>query len=211
MTRSLILEARTGICGSGLTNNRRLPRTFVWSSGLTNTVYTNWANGQPDNICGTANYTFMLGATNRPGLWTLANNNGFTCAQPADQPTGLRRRRGGQPPAQRRAVLDFRHQHAGHDERGVRQQQRLPLREPRGRQQCRARNLFRAGIDPVQHLSARRAHLQHELRAWRCCITTAPMWPRRTSACSFPKTGGDVLLGKDMSLADEQLLRREDG
>lgn len=58
--------------------------TFGYSSGLTNVVYTNWANGQPD-ICGgnPANYTFMLGDTNQAGLWTLADNNGFTCGSTA--------------------------------------------------------------------------------------------------------------------------------
>ena len=69
----------------GLTNSYNgIKFTFGWSSGLTNVVYTNWANGQPDNSCSgnPANYTFMLGDTNRSGLWTLANNNGFTCAQP---------------------------------------------------------------------------------------------------------------------------------
>ena len=65
----------------GLTNGA--PGKFGWSSGLTSIVYTNWANGQPDNTCGTANYTFILSNTNTPGLWTLANNNGFTCDNPA--------------------------------------------------------------------------------------------------------------------------------
>lgn len=62
----------------GLTNN--LPATFAWSSGLTNVVYTNWFGGQPTNCDGQHNYTFMFGATNaQPGLWTLANTNGFIC------------------------------------------------------------------------------------------------------------------------------------
>ncbi len=68
----------------GLTNSYNgTTFTFGYSSGLTNVVYTNWANSQPDNTCGTANYTFMFANTNTPGLWTLADNNGFTCASPA--------------------------------------------------------------------------------------------------------------------------------
>jgi subtilisin-like proprotein convertase family protein len=54
--------------------------TFGCSSGLTNVLYANWANGQPTNSCGTANYTLMLGSTNAPGLWTLANNNEVDCS-----------------------------------------------------------------------------------------------------------------------------------
>ena len=56
--------------------------TFGYSSGLTNVFYTNWANyyGQPDNTCGTASYTLMLGTTNTPGLWTLTDNQGKDCS-----------------------------------------------------------------------------------------------------------------------------------
>jgi subtilisin-like proprotein convertase family protein len=54
--------------------------TNGWVSGEAAVLYTNWANGQPANSCGTANYTFMLGSTNAPGLWTLANNNEVDCS-----------------------------------------------------------------------------------------------------------------------------------
>jgi subtilisin-like proprotein convertase family protein len=65
----------------GLTNSYDGTKfTFGYSSGLTNVFYANWANGQPTNNCGTANYTFMLGSTNAPGLWTLANNNEVNCS-----------------------------------------------------------------------------------------------------------------------------------
>jgi len=70
----------------GLTNNLPPPGIFGWSSGLTNLVYTNWANGQPDNSCVTANYTFIRGNTNAPGLWTLADNNGFICGSTTNSP-----------------------------------------------------------------------------------------------------------------------------
>ena len=71
----------------GLTNTYNgTTFTFGYSSGLTNVVYTNWANfnGQPNNTCGTANYTFIINNTNTPGLWTLADNNGFTCDNPTE-------------------------------------------------------------------------------------------------------------------------------
>ena len=64
----------------GLTNNLGTVPIYSWSSGLTNFTYTNWLSGQPNNTCGTAQYTGMLGATNaQPGLWVLANDNGFIC------------------------------------------------------------------------------------------------------------------------------------
>lgn len=60
----------------GLTNLNEADYGFV--SGLTNIAYTNWMSFQPTNENGTRNYTFMYGGTNRfPGLWVLANNNGF--------------------------------------------------------------------------------------------------------------------------------------
>jgi subtilisin-like proprotein convertase family protein len=62
----------------GLTNS--LGTKFGWSSGLTNVTYTNWLSGQPLNCDGKRNYTFMRGATNSPsGLWVLADTNGFVC------------------------------------------------------------------------------------------------------------------------------------
>ncbi|HEU6449022.1 MAG TPA: S8 family serine peptidase [Verrucomicrobiae bacterium] len=64
----------------GLTNFNATQ--FGYVSGLTNVVYTNWATGQPTN-CGDANYTFISGNTNFFGLWFLSDSNGFTCAAPA--------------------------------------------------------------------------------------------------------------------------------
>ena len=61
----------------GLTNG---PTTFAYSSGLTNVAYTNWLGGQPTNCDGTRNYAFMFGTTNEyAGNWALANNNGIMC------------------------------------------------------------------------------------------------------------------------------------
>ena len=60
----------------GLTN---LAQTnFKWVSGQTNS-YTNWLSGQPLNNKPTVwNYTFIRGITNSPsGLWVCANTNGF--------------------------------------------------------------------------------------------------------------------------------------
>ena len=57
---------------------------FGWSSGLTNIAYTNWLSGQPLNNNGTVrNYTFIRGVTNSPsGLWVCADNKGFTQTAP---------------------------------------------------------------------------------------------------------------------------------
>jgi subtilisin-like proprotein convertase family protein len=63
----------------GLTNNtvsQGIPGIFRWSSGQTNS-YTNWMAGQPLNTDSTRKYTFIRGATNLPsGLWVCANNSG---------------------------------------------------------------------------------------------------------------------------------------
>jgi alpha-tubulin suppressor-like RCC1 family protein/subtilisin-like proprotein convertase family protein/sugar lactone lactonase YvrE len=54
--------------------------SFGYSSGVTNASYFNWLSLQPNNSCLDANYTFMYGNTNAyPGLWTLANDQGFPC------------------------------------------------------------------------------------------------------------------------------------
>jgi subtilisin-like proprotein convertase family protein len=68
----------------GLTN--RTATIFGWSSGQTNS-YTNWFPGQPLNNSvaapATRNYTFIRGYTNSPsGLWVCADNNGFTQSAP---------------------------------------------------------------------------------------------------------------------------------
>jgi len=61
----------------GLTNDSAT--TFGWSNGDA-TNYFNWLSGQPLNSNGTTrNYTFIRGTTNAPsGLWLCANNNGYT-------------------------------------------------------------------------------------------------------------------------------------
>ena len=67
-------------------NDAVKPGTFVYSSGLTNVVYTNWAAGQPDELCngGTEHYVAIVTATNaESGLWVVANNNGLSCTTPA--------------------------------------------------------------------------------------------------------------------------------
>ena len=71
----------------GLTNNQAT--SFGWISGLTNITYTNWLASQPFSIGNTRPYSFMYGGTNltatnlTPGLWTLADNNGFVQGSPA--------------------------------------------------------------------------------------------------------------------------------
>jgi subtilisin-like proprotein convertase family protein len=71
----------------GLTNGALGKLPFTWSSGQANVVYTNWAPAGPVN-CGGSLYTAILGPTNAyPGLWVLENNtgnnnNGVTCGVP---------------------------------------------------------------------------------------------------------------------------------
>ena len=65
----------------GLTNNA--PGVWVYSSGVTNSSYFNWATNQPDNCNGNQEYAAIMTATNaESGLWKLADNNGTTCAPP---------------------------------------------------------------------------------------------------------------------------------
>ncbi len=65
----------------GLTNNA--PGVWVYSSGVTNSSYFNWATNQPDNCNGNQEYAAIMTATNaESGLWELADNNGTTCAPP---------------------------------------------------------------------------------------------------------------------------------
>ena len=63
----------------GLTNGTGI-FSLAYSSGLTNIVYTNWLGGQPTDCDGTRNFTFMLAPTNEyAGNWALANNDGIMC------------------------------------------------------------------------------------------------------------------------------------
>jgi subtilisin-like proprotein convertase family protein len=63
---------------------------YGYSSGDTNVAYTNWMDLQPTNCDGTRNYTLIFSPTNYlysptnsyPGLWALANNAGFVCGSP---------------------------------------------------------------------------------------------------------------------------------
>jgi subtilisin-like proprotein convertase family protein len=74
----------------GLTNSTAPNTNFVWSTGAGSPVYTNWGVGQPTN-CPTAHYVAILGATNGlPGLWTVLDNNGLTCGgSPTNKPFGV--------------------------------------------------------------------------------------------------------------------------
>jgi subtilisin-like proprotein convertase family protein len=65
-------------------NDTNTPFKFVYSSGLTNVTYANWATGQPLNCNGNEFYTAIITATNAlSGLWVLAANNGVSCTTPA--------------------------------------------------------------------------------------------------------------------------------
>ncbi|HTX21011.1 MAG TPA: LamG-like jellyroll fold domain-containing protein [Candidatus Aquilonibacter sp.] len=65
-------------------NDAANPGTFVYSSGLTNVTYTDWATGQPDECNGNEHYVAIVTATNAlSGLWVVADNNGVSCTTPA--------------------------------------------------------------------------------------------------------------------------------
>jgi subtilisin-like proprotein convertase family protein/sugar lactone lactonase YvrE len=67
----------------GLTNMNL--SAYGWVDGNTNVSYTNWMFLQPSNFDGTRSYTLIFSPTNYlysptnsyPGLWALADNNGF--------------------------------------------------------------------------------------------------------------------------------------
>ncbi len=66
----------------GLTNSTQTGfNNIAYSSGLTNVSYTNWLFMQPTNCSDpTRNYAFMFGVTNEyAGLWALADNKGVMC------------------------------------------------------------------------------------------------------------------------------------
>ncbi|HEX4264762.1 MAG TPA: LamG-like jellyroll fold domain-containing protein [Verrucomicrobiae bacterium] len=74
----------------GLTNSSPTGTNLIWSTGVSNVVYTNWAAGEPTNCSGKAIYTAILGPTNAlPGLWTVLDNNGVTCGGTTNKPFGV--------------------------------------------------------------------------------------------------------------------------
>ena len=76
----------------GLTNNIPAnPTNYIWASGTTNTSYFNWLTNQPNLCTGKENFTAMLGSTNaQPGLWVETDINGLSCTFPVtNQPFGV--------------------------------------------------------------------------------------------------------------------------
>jgi subtilisin-like proprotein convertase family protein len=72
----------------GLTNSTGHP-AFIWSTGAS-PGYTDWGLGQPTNCSGLPGYTAILGPTNAlPGLWAVLNNNGVDCAGVSNAPFGV--------------------------------------------------------------------------------------------------------------------------
>jgi subtilisin-like proprotein convertase family protein len=68
----------------GLNDTNNTPLTFTYSSGETNIAYTNWAAGQPNECTGNEHYVAIITATNAlSGLWVVAANNGVSCTTPA--------------------------------------------------------------------------------------------------------------------------------
>lgn len=56
---------------------------FSWTSGETNLFYTNWVSGQPFNCTPSSLHVAIINPTNsQPGLWTLADDFGTTCWPP---------------------------------------------------------------------------------------------------------------------------------
>jgi subtilisin-like proprotein convertase family protein len=74
----------------GLTNNPASGNSnFFWSTG-SSLVYANWGLNQPTNCSPAPGYVAILGPTNAlPGLWAVLNNNGFDCSATANAPFGV--------------------------------------------------------------------------------------------------------------------------
>ncbi len=73
----------------GLTNATGTASNFVWSTGNSNIVYTNWAFGEPTN-CPNSGFVAILGPTNvLPGLWTVLNDQGIDCGGVTNKPFGV--------------------------------------------------------------------------------------------------------------------------
>lgn len=72
----------------GLTNNPGTPNYF-WSTGNPMT-YADWGLGEPTNCPGIQGYVAILGPTNAlPGLWSVLDNNGVDCAGVSNAPFGV--------------------------------------------------------------------------------------------------------------------------
>ena len=65
----------------GLTNSgATIAGPYIYSTGLTNITYTDWGTNQPGNCSGNQSYVGIFTATNAvSGLWELADNIGTTC------------------------------------------------------------------------------------------------------------------------------------
>lgn len=73
----------------GLTNASLGGANFIWSTGNSSLVYTNWAANEPTN-CGAGGYVAILGPTNAlPGLWVSLDNNGVNCTGVTNAPFGV--------------------------------------------------------------------------------------------------------------------------
>jgi len=63
---------------------------FSWSTGNPLVGYSNWGLGEPTNCGGNPGFVAILGPTNAlPGLWSVLDNNGVDCAGVSNAPFGV--------------------------------------------------------------------------------------------------------------------------
>jgi subtilisin-like proprotein convertase family protein len=174
----------------GLTNGIAPNNTFVWSTGAGAPVYTNWAFGQPTN-CASSHYTAILGPTNGlPGLWTVLDNNGLTCGGgPTNKPLG---------------VVEVNNIQTN----GVQFWISVTNAATQGNGRLYA-NIYDTNGVPHEFFSPagliQSNMFQHVALTYNTNTGVATFYYAGTNVAStnlgifVPKTGGDVLIGKDMS------------
>jgi len=175
-------------------NNVADATRFVWTSGETPN-YFNWQTGQPNDACG--NYAVMLGATNgQPGLWYLADNLGRNCGLPATNNFGVVEVDALQPNGVQLWVSVTNSPATG-----------AGILTSNG---CLYANLVDStnGIHEIYSLPGliQSNVYQHVALTYNTNSGVATLYYNGTNVCSTnlgvftPKTTGDILLGKDMSL-----------
>ena len=177
----------------GLTNTAG--GNFFWANGQTSLFYTNWAAAQPSNCVGNEHYVSILSPTNvQAGLWVLADNTGRYC--------------GGPPPNRTYGVVEVNEIQTN----GVQLWVSVTNSTLAGNGRLYA-NLV--DTNNVSHIFYSAAGLvqsnvyQHVALTYNTNTGVANLYYNGTNVASTnfggivftPKTGGDVLLGRDMSRA----------